>query len=622
MKIVRMKIVGIKTFLIILILLIMIQNTTALIVEKSLDNIVQESEDIIIGTVVNKESYWEDGKIFTNITILANDNIKGNKGINSQFSVKIRGGTVGNIYAEVSDVPFFENNEEVLLFLKKGQVVGWKQGKYTIKDNVVKETNGAVNDFIKNIKKILKTNGINEFGIGSIIIPHISDIVPGSGPAKASDLGSTIAAEDSTQVVIKGSNFGASSGTVEFWNSDIAVRDATILSWTDTEIVAKVPGRISSYNRPDGTGNVRVITSGGTESDNYGNFGVDYSYGGGKFSKGDIVYKVNSNTYDVVDELMAIQSAAATWNNAGSNFKLIYGGPTNNKNITLDGENSIIWTEYDTGTVATTTTWWYASDNKTIIESDIEFNNVYINWDTKGFPTKMDIQTVATHEFGHWLRLLDLYGSADADKVMSGFVSNGEIKRSLSIYDTNGIKQIYGSSTIDNIAPKTIINGVTEGGVYNSDVTINLIATDGGVDEFGKSGIYQTLYNTTYYNCIGTVPGNVSTTNCNGGNFGPTIYTIPFVFGGEGLYVVKYWSIDNARNIENTNVINFTIDKGMGNSNILTYYRRLGQYDSVLETNDLMTGADNWRNDVVPPGFSVSLTTEQLLMLADEWRNS
>ncbi len=55
---------------------------------------------------------------------------------------------------------------------------------------------------------------------------------------------------------------------------------------------------------------------------------------------------------------------------------------------------------------------------------------------------------------------------------------------------------------------------------------------------------------------------------------------------------------------------------------ILAYYRGLNQYVNIVETNDLMKGADDWRNDIVPPGFSVSLTTNQLLMLADEWRNS
>lgn len=481
-----------------------VQTASALVIEKSLDNIVRDSEDIITGTVTDKVSYWKDGNIFTNVTIYAKNHIKGK--LDDKFVVTIRGGTVGNIRADVSDVPLFKKNEEVLVFLKDGKVVGWKQGKYAIDGGVVKGTNGDINDFIKGIKKILSTG---PYGLA----PHIYNITPGHGPAKASNLGGTASADDSTQVVINGSNFGFYNGNVEFWNLDIVAYNATIISWKDSEIVAKVPGRISSYKRPDGTGNVQIVTSDGIPSDNYGDFGVDYSYGGGKFNGDKIVYKVNQNNYDIADELSTIQSAADSWNNAGADFKFIYGGPTYKNKIALDGENSIIWTGYSTGTVATTTTWWYVSDENTVIESDVEFNNVDISWDNKGSLAKMDLQTVATHEFGHWMRLLDLYGSNDAKKVMYGYVNEGDIRRNLSAYDIDGIRSIYGSA------------------------------------------------------------------------------------GGAG-------------------------GAGGSNGNILAYYRSLGQYVGVVETDDLLKAADNWRNNIIVPGFSVSLTTGQLLMLADEWRNS
>ncbi len=55
---------------------------------------------------------------------------------------------------------------------------------------------------------------------------------------------------------------------------------------------------------------------------------------------------------------------------------------------------------------------------------------------------------------------------------------------------------------------------------------------------------------------------------------------------------------------------------------ILAYYRGLGQYPNIVETSDLLNAADDWRNNIIPPGFYVSITTPQLLTLADEWRNS
>ena len=57
-------------------------------------------------------------------------------------------------------------------------------------------------------------------------------------------------------------------------------------------------------------------------------------------------------------------------------------------------------------------------------------------------------------------------------------------------------------------------------------------------------------------------------------------------------------------------------------NDILSHYRNLGQYPNIVETNDLLKAADDWRNDAIPPGFSASIATSQLLTLADEWRNS
>lgn len=63
--------------------------------------------------------------------------------------------------------------------------------------------------------------------------------------------------------------------------------------------------------------------------------------------------------------------------------------------------------------------------------------------------------------------------------------------------------------------------------------------------------------------------------------------------------------------------IDFTAQDAM-----LTYYRGLGSNPNVVETSDLLTAANDWRDNIIPPGFSASITTDQLLILADEWRNS
>ncbi len=60
------------------------------------------------------------------------------------------------------------------------------------------------------------------------------------------------------------------------------------------------------------------------------------------------------------------------------------------------------------------------------------------------------------------------------------------------------------------------------------------------------------------------------------------------------------------------------------NNDILTYYRGMGQNINTVETDDLMKAADDWRNNIIPPGsgLSVVITTNQLMTLSDEWRSS
>ena len=56
----------------------------------------------------------------------------------------------------------------------------------------------------------------------------------------------------------------------------------------------------------------------------------------------------------------------------------------------------------------------------------------------------MDVQNIATHELGHALPLLDLYGGPDSGKTMYGYAEQGETsKRSLAAEDKAGISYLY-----------------------------------------------------------------------------------------------------------------------------------------------------------------------------------
>ncbi|MCK5660517.1 MAG: hypothetical protein KAH86_04095, partial [Methanosarcinales archaeon] len=54
-------------------------------------------------------------------------------------------------------------------------------------------------------------------------------------------------------------------------------------------------------------------------------------------------------------------------------------------------------------------------------------------------------------------------------------------------------------------------------------------------------------------------------------------------------------------------------------SDILSYYRGLGDDPNKVETSDLLQASEDWKRGVILPGFDIPITTQQLLMLADEW---
>ena len=80
-------------------------------------------------------------------------------------------------------------------------------------------------------------------------------------------------------------------------------------------------------------------------------------------------------------------------------------------------------------------------------ECDILFNTKFVfSTDTPTPSGKMDLESIALHELGHWLSLTDLYGDLDREKVMYGYASYGGMKRDITEYDREGIRWIYGTS--------------------------------------------------------------------------------------------------------------------------------------------------------------------------------
>lgn len=159
-------------------------------------------------------------------------------------------------------------------------------------------------------------------------------------------------------------------------------------------------------------------------------------------------YLVNVNTTDVpaAQALQAIQAAADTWTNvSGADFEFTYGGPSTATDKSSNDKNEIMWKdEGDTGTLATTW-YWYWTSSKEIFEADMVINDYY-RWDTSDLPAnnEFDLQSVALHEFGHYLHLGH---DSNPGAMMYYSISAGSLKRTLHQNDIDGIRFIYPGTT-------------------------------------------------------------------------------------------------------------------------------------------------------------------------------
>jgi hypothetical protein len=90
------------------------------------------------------------------------ERIKGEKE-KKEIVIRQLGGKVGDLRLKVIGMPVFQEEEEVILFLKKDEkqlnkfyVTGLSEGKFAIKKEKVERKNMPVRQFIGNIKHIIK----------------------------------------------------------------------------------------------------------------------------------------------------------------------------------------------------------------------------------------------------------------------------------------------------------------------------------------------------------------------------------------------------------------------------------------------------------------------------------
>jgi hypothetical protein len=408
---------------------------------------------------------------------------------------------VDGITQWVEDVPVFFPGENVGLFLRERpdgsyQPVGLSQGVVPLA-GVSKPKAGeagllTAEEFGERVDAVLQ-------GDAGVLWTTATPVPGPVGTAEVS-LGTAastgISAGTGTEVIITGTGFGTkasreslgdvaffftASGSTYYWiyatgyvpvENWQSINPNDIVSWTDTEIVCRVPTgtawRGQTYLGSASSGPVYVLHDDGvTELGPY-SLSVPFGWSKKRWQGTAPVVSYYVNPSSVSGALTATQNAAGTWTAVqGSDFSFQYAGTTTSTDRGYNYKNEILWGDIAIdGVLAQASTW---SSSGQVVECDIKFNTRY-SWSANPGTGQFDIETVCLHELGHWVQLLDLYGnipgySSDTAKVMYGRTGSGQIKRTLTESDADGARWIYPGQM-----PTPTIAGITPNSGYAGSV--------------------------------------------------------------------------------------------------------------------------------------------------------
>jgi hypothetical protein len=190
-------------------------------------------------------------------------------------------------------------------------------------------------------------------------------------------------------------------------------------------------------------------------------FEVTYNWSGQKWFVLPFTWHLNQNGApgcNINDTATALNDGYSAWTCA-SDASVTYGGTTAlTGEDHHDGWNVQYWgtAPWSNPNLIAVATFYYWIATNEIIECDIHYNGADWSWSIGGSPTTCDVQNIATHEEGHTLGLLDLYGAADSEKTMFGGSGNNETKkRTLHRYDVEGAEYMYPRAGRPNLAAGT-----------------------------------------------------------------------------------------------------------------------------------------------------------------------
>ena len=430
--------------LLLLALLLPTAASATMLEQMSVEQLARHSTLIVEGTVISTAvDQTADGEVRTAVRLDVRQALKGEPGAVATFYVP--GGTLPDgTQVTVAAMPVFAPGDECYVFVDvRGWVIAGFQGKIDVVDGRVAGSGEKLAAMSGRIEAALSPAGPRPNASGPRPAPAARSPRAPGGPIIASVTPNEASAGTDSTIVISGSGFGAREGLVEFTygNDDVAriVAD-DVPSWSDTRIECAVPtGVIKRYAASAGSGPMWVTTAAGAESAPF-DFSVPFSYGGEKWTNPRVTYYLNTSGVDDARRESLVDAGTAAWNAVGSGFAFVDGGRTT-AGLAKDGKNVISWADgLPAGVIAQSSS---TANGGIISEADVRYSNAYGWGDGAPGSGTMDIQSIATHEVGHWLVLDDLYGPGDKAKVMYGFGEAEWVTRVLAPGDIAGIEWIY-----------------------------------------------------------------------------------------------------------------------------------------------------------------------------------
>jgi putative cell wall-binding protein len=390
--------------------------------------------------------------------------------------------------------------------------------------------------------------------------PVITGITPGSASAGTG-----------TTITIAGSGFGGAQGTgeVDFTYDSSTPIVAPIVSWTDTRVVCVVPADvIDDFAASAGSGPVTIVNGSGETSNEFP-FTVTFAYDGFRWASPSATFRVNANYAGITDELAMVKAAASTWSSATS-FEFNYGGTCNTTGFPAwNSHNDVFWTDsLPPGVFSQTVCWWSGSQ---LMEADLGLSQS-VDWGD-GTGSSVDVQTVALHEFGHWLALRALYGPNDTAKVMYGNLAAGVIKRTLTADDIAGANWIYRAG---GGVPGCTFDSVEGAGRLDTAVQACQRA-------FPTSGSADTIVLATGYNW----PDALGGASLAGAYGGPLLLTRPNVLSSQVLDEARRLNIGRVVILGSGAAVSTAVENSLkaatvnGHKLVVTRVGGAGRYDTA-----------------------------------------